>query len=83
MANDLQVSVLTVRRVYDELEKEGFVSGQAGLGTFVTAGNMELLKEAKRRTVEKKLAALIDEAKMLGIECEETVAMIKIFYEEK
>lgn len=53
-ANDLKVSVLTIRRVYDELEKEGFITSQVGIGTFVSTSNIELLRESKRRLVEKK-----------------------------
>ena len=48
-ANDLKVSVLTIRRVYEELEQEGFVTSQVGIGTFISAGNLELLRDSKRR----------------------------------
>ena len=48
-ANDLKVSVLTIRRVYEELEQEGFITSQVGIGTFVSAGNLELLRDSKRR----------------------------------
>lgn len=47
-ANDLKVSVLTIRRVYDDLEKEGFVNSQVGIGTFVSTSNVELLRDSKR-----------------------------------
>ena len=45
-ANDLKVSVLTIRRVYEELEQEGFITSQVGIGTFVSAGNLELLRDS-------------------------------------
>ena len=48
-ANDLSVSVLTIRRVYEELEQEGFVTSQVGIGTFVSTSNLELLRDSKRR----------------------------------
>ena len=54
-ANDLKVSVLTIRRVYEELEHEGFITSQVGIGTFVSAGNLELLRDSKRRLVEQKM----------------------------
>ena len=54
-ANDIKVSVLTVRRVYDDLEQEGFVTSQVGIGTFVSAGNVELLRDSRRRVVEQKM----------------------------
>lgn len=81
-ANDLKVSVLTIRRVYDELEKEGFVSSQVGIGTFVSAGNLELLRDAKRRLVEEKMLDMIQTAKSLRIPREELVEMMEILYEE-
>ena len=55
-ANDLKVSVLTIRRVYEELEQEGFIVSQVGIGTFVSTSNLELLRDSKRRLVEQKMA---------------------------
>ena len=81
-ANDLKVSVLTIRRVYDELEREGFVTSQVGIGTFVSAGNLELLRESKRRLVEQKMQDMIQTAKTLNISKEELNAMMDILYEE-
>lgn len=81
-ANELQVSVLTVRRVYSELEEEGFVVSQAGLGTFVSTGNLELLQDARRRAVEEKLSEAIKTAKTLQISKDELQSMMNILYEE-
>ena len=81
-ANDLKVSVLTIRRVYEELEREGFVTSQVGIGTFVSAGNLELLRESKRRLVEQKMQDMIQTAKTLNISKEELNAMMDILYEE-
>ena len=81
-ANDLQVSVLTIRRVYEELEQEGFVVSQVGIGTFVSASNVELLRDAKRRLVEQKMQDMIQTAKTLQISKEELNAMMDILYEE-
>ena len=82
-ANDLKVSVLTIRRVYDELEGEGFVTSQVGIGTFVSTGNVELLRDSKRRLVEKKMLDMIQTAKSLGISKDELNAMMDILYEEE
>lgn len=81
-ANDIKVSVLTIRRVYDELEQEGFTTSQVGIGTFVSTGNVEHLRESKRHMVEKKMQELIDTAKTLNITKEELNAMMDILYEE-
>lgn len=81
-ANDLSVSVLTVRRVYDELEREGFIVSQVGIGTFVSASNIELLRESKRRIVEQKMQDMIQTAKSLKISKDELNAMMDILYDE-
>jgi GntR family transcriptional regulator len=81
-ATDLKVSVLTIRRVYNELEQEGFITSQVGVGTFISAGNLELLRDSKRRIVEQKMQDLIQTAKTLKISKEELNAMMDILYEE-
>ena len=82
-ANDLKVSVLTIRRVYDELEQEGFITSQVGIGTFVSTSNIELLRDSKRRLVENKMLDMIQTAKSLGISKDELNAMMDILYEEE
>ena len=82
-ANDLKVSVLTIRRVYEELEQEGFISSQVGIGTFVSASNLELLRDSKRRLVEQKMLDMIQTAKSLKISKEELNSMMDILYEEE
>ncbi len=81
-ANDIKVSVLTIRRVYDELEQEGFTTSQIGIGTFVSTGNIELLRDSKRHMVERKMQELIDTAKSLNITKDELNAMMDILFEE-
>ena len=81
-ANDLSVSVLTIRRAYEELEKEGFVTSQVGKGTFVATSNIELLRDSKRRIVEQKMQDMIQTAKTMGITKNELNAMMDILYEE-
>ena len=82
-ANELKVSVLTIRRVYDELEQEGFVTSQVGIGTFGSTSNIELLRDSKRRLVEKKMLDMIQTAKSLGIGKDDLNAMMEILYEEE
>jgi GntR family transcriptional regulator len=81
-ANDIKVSVLTIRRVYDELEQEGFTNSQVGIGTFIATGNIELIRDSKRYMVEKKMQELISIAKSLNIPKEELNAMMDILFEE-
>lgn len=82
LANDLHVSVLTTKRVYDELEKEGFIVTTVGKGTFVASENFELLSESKRRMIEEKLSNVWKMAKTLGINKEEIYLMMDIIFAE-
>ncbi len=81
-ANEVQVSVLTIRRVYDELIKEGFAVSQAGRGTYVSMGNLELLRDSKRRIIEQDLKKAVHNARLFGITKDDLYAMLDILYEE-
>lgn len=83
LANDLHVSVLTTRRVYDELEAEGFVTTKAGKGSYVAQGNVELLRESKRHMVEVKLTEAWNTARTLGIDKSELYKMMDLLFEEE
>ncbi|QJD82989.1 GntR family transcriptional regulator [Cohnella herbarum] len=82
LASDLRVSVLTTRRVYDELESEGFITTRAGKGSFVAKENLELLLESRRHLVEVKLTEAWDTARSLGIGKDELFAMMELLFEE-
>ncbi|GMB09557.1 GntR family transcriptional regulator [Thermolongibacillus altinsuensis] len=82
LANNLHVSVLTTKRVYEELEKEGFIITIVGKGSFVASENMEMLLESKRHLVEKKLSEVWQMARTLGINKEELYSMMDIIFEE-
>lgn len=68
--------------MYEELENEGFLTRQVGIGTFVSTGNLEILRDSKRRIVEQKMADMIKDAKALGITQIELQEMMGILYEE-
>ena len=82
LALELQISVITTKRAYDELEREGFINTVAGKGTFVAVQNKELLHEKKMKIVEEKLAEAVSEAKMLGIGVESLYEMLTLLYTE-
>jgi len=83
LAQDLQISVITTKRAYEELEKEGFIDTVEGKGSFVAMQNKELLREKKMKVVEEKLAGAVDEARLLGITRPELEAMLDVLYGEK
>ncbi len=82
LAKELQISVITTKRAYDELEREGFINTVSGKGTFIATQNKELLQEKKMKIVEEKLAEAVSEAKMLGIGLDQLKAMLLLLYKE-
>jgi GntR family transcriptional regulator len=82
LAQDLQISVITTKRAYDELEREGFINTVGGKGTFVAVQNQELLREKKMKIVEEKLALAVAEAKLMGIGIEQLNDMLQLLFKE-
>ncbi len=82
LAQDLQISVITTKRAYDELEKEGFINTVGGKGTFVAVQNPELLREKKMKIVEEKLAQAVGEARVMGIGIDQLVEMLQLLSKE-
>lgn len=82
LARELQISVITTKRAYEELEKEGFIETVRGKGSFVAAQNKELLRERKLKIIEDQLSNAVGESKVLGLTYEEIVDMLKILFEE-
>jgi len=82
LAKELQISVITTKKAYEELEREGFIVSVPGKGSFVKPQNIELLKEARIRIVEEKMAEAISAAKSIDMPLEELQEMLKLLYEE-
>lgn len=82
LARDLQVSVITVKRAYDELESAGFLDSVNGKGTFVASQNDDFLREQQRRQVEEDLIKAVDRAKVSGMERGEVQEMLRLLWEE-
>ncbi|KYH30357.1 MULTISPECIES: GntR family transcriptional regulator [Clostridium] len=82
LAKELQISVITTKRAYEELEREGFIETVAGKGSFVAAQNKELLRERKLKFIEEKLSEVVEESKMLNLSFEDILEMLKILFEE-
>ena len=83
LAHDLQVSVITTKRAYDELEAEGFLDSVGGKGTFVAAQNPAFLREKRMKVVEEKLVSALDEARLLGVGLDELTEMLHLLYQEE
>lgn len=80
LARDLQVSVITTNRAYEELEKEGFIETVPGKGSFVAIHNQELLREKRLHILEEKLMNALSDARGLGLSLDELVEIISLLY---
>ncbi|MFC1791923.1 GntR family transcriptional regulator, partial [Gemmatimonadota bacterium] len=83
LAHELQISVITTKRAYEELDREGLIDTVGGKGTFVAAQNQEFLREKRMKLVEEKLADALDEARMLGLCHEELAEMLRLLWEDE
>ena len=81
LAKELQISVITTKRAYEELEKEGYIETVAGKGTYVSRKNNELLKEQRLRLLESKVEEIVNESKVLQLSLEDLQQMIAFLYE--
>ncbi|MEG1310797.1 MAG: GntR family transcriptional regulator [Romboutsia sp.] len=82
LAKELKVSIITTKRAYEELEKEGYIETVVGKGTFVASQNNDRLKEMAMYEIESKLEEIIRQAKSVGISLEEGLEIFKSLYEE-
>lgn len=82
LAKDLQISVITTKRAYDELEREGFIESVQGKGSFVASQNKELMREMKLKIIEEKLQEVVKESNILGLSYSEISEMLRILFEE-
>ena len=80
LARDLRISVITTKRAYEELERDGFLENVPGKGCFVAPQNRELLREAQLRKVEEKLSQAVEEARKGAFPLEELHEMLDILY---
>lgn len=80
LAKDLKVSVITTKRSYNELEKEGYIITNQGKGSFVSNMNREFLKEGQLKLIEEKLQDAVDLAAPINISLEELKEILEILY---
>ena len=82
LAKDLRISVITTKRAYEDLERDGFIVTMTGKGSFVAPKNTEFIREEQMRKIEQLLTQAVDNAKSGGITKEELIDLIGILYED-
>lgn len=82
LSKDLKVSILTVKKAYDELEEEGFVESRQGLGTFVANKDSEVKREELQKELEKHLQEAIKLSADLDLDKETILELFEFLYKE-
>lgn len=82
LAKDLRISVITTKRAYDELEREGFLHTVAGKGCYVAEKNIELLREGNLRQIEEHMRAILSLASACNLSDAEVMEMLSVMQGE-
>jgi len=80
LAQALRISVITTKRAYEELERDGFIVSQTGKGSFVKGQNKELVREEYLRQTEQLITQACEKARVGGITVDELHELIDIIY---
>lgn len=83
LAKDLQISVITTKRAYDELERSGLIYTAKGKGSFVSAKNTELLREENLKKIEEHLEEIMKLSVSCNLNKSDIISMLNILYEEE
>ena len=83
LAKSIHVSVITVQRAYEELQRDGFIETEIGRGTYVLARNKEFYKEQQQKRIEEYLQLAIEAAKENAMPLEKLIDILKILYLEE
>jgi GntR family transcriptional regulator len=81
LAKELRISVITTKRAYDELEREGFIVSFTGKGSFVAGKNIELIKEQHLKEIENHMQEILKLSKECGLKLDEMIEMMTLLYE--
>lgn len=80
LAKQLRISVITTKRAYEELERDGFIENFAGKGCFVKEQNKEFLREETLKQIEEIFSMACDKARLGGLTLEEMKEMLEVIY---
>lgn len=83
LAKELKISIITTKRAYEDLERDGFIESVTGKGSFVKGINSEMVKENMMFAIQELLEAAVGKAHLGKISKEELVEMLNLLYEDK
>lgn len=82
LAQDIKISAMTIKKAYDELEKEGYLKSIQGKGTFVAPKNTELAKEQAQKDIEKYIEKIVVISNRFEIDEKDVIEMFRMIYGE-
>lgn len=80
LSQEIKISVMTIKKAYDELEEEGYIVSRQGKGTFVAPKNQGLLKEKVQKDIEEHISSIVDISRKFSIKKEDIIDIFNIFY---
>lgn len=80
LAQDIKISIMTIKKAYDELEEEGYIVTRQGKGSFVASKNTELVREKARKDIEEHILEIIDISAKFNIEKEDILDSFEFLY---
>lgn len=83
LAKELRISVITTKRAYEELERDGFIVSITGKGSFVNGKNLDIMREEYLKNIEKLFGEAIKNAALCGLNIEDLKEMLETIYEEE
>ncbi len=83
LAKELRISVITTKRAYEDLERDGFIETVTGKGSFIAGRNIEFIREERLRAAEQHLQSAADVAKSSGITLTELQDILALIYREE
>jgi GntR family transcriptional regulator len=83
LAKDLRISVITTRRAYDELEKNGYINTVAGKGSYVAGKNKEMIREEHLKQIENHMRAIFNLAPACELSLKNIMDMFQVVYKEE
>ncbi|WP_028545552.1 GntR family transcriptional regulator [Paenibacillus taiwanensis] len=83
LAKDLQVSVITTKRAYEELEKEKLIDSVVGKGSYVSGANTDFIREQRMKRLEEKMIEIIQESKELSMSQQDVIRYLTLLFEEE
>lgn len=83
LAKELKISIITTKRAYEELERDGFIESVTGRGSFVKGINSDIVKENMMFAIEELLDKSVDKALLGKVSCEQLTQMLELLYNDK